>query len=415
MNTNSIVRVLGAMALVATPLAAVRGQGVDARWRAWTGCWTPVTTTSSVASKAGTVCVVPAQGNSAVDIVSVSGSEVVDRTRIEADGRPHAVDRDGCSGTETARWSPNGTRVYVSQSVLCKGGVARRMSGLMSFDQQYQWLDVRGVSSGASQGVAVMRYEALMDSTGLPAEVMPAFRLRGPAANTAILAASAPLTLGDIADVSARTDSGVTTTWLMERTRGVHLSLNGKQLTMLADEGVPPSVIDALVAISYPLNFALSGSADAVERPAVASSRGEGTYRGYTGYGGYPGYWYDPYFGPYSSYYDPYYYGYRFGYGGYYGYGYYSPYYGSYYPGVPVVVVNTPQDGSVGGSTPHGRVVKGRGYTSGSSSPDGSSSMHAPSGGSSSSAGSSGSSSSGSASSGGSSSAPRTAVRKPPL
>ncbi|MEA3244676.1 MAG: hypothetical protein U9Q74_00825 [Gemmatimonadota bacterium] len=414
MNTHSIVRVLGAMALVATPLAAVRGQDVDARWRAWTGCWTPVATTSSVASKAGTVCVVPAAGNSAVDIVSVSGSEVVDRTRIEADGQPHAVNRDGCSGTETARWSSSGTRLYLSESMLCNGSVERRMSGLMSFDQRYQWLDVRGVSSGQSQGVAVTRYDALMDSTGLPAEVMPAFRLRGPAANTAILAAAAPLTLGDIVDVSARTDSGVTATWLMERTRGVQLSLNGKQLTMLADEGVPSSVIDALVAISYPLNFALSGSADAVERPVVASSRTEGTYRGYTGYGGYPAYWYDPYFGPYSYYYDPYYYGYRFGYGGYYGYGYYSPYYGSYYPGVPVVVVNTPSDANAG-SAPHGRVVKGRGYTSGSSSSGSSSSTRSSPSGGSSSAASSGSSSSGSASSGGSSSAPRTAVRKPPL
>jgi hypothetical protein len=414
MNTNSIVRILGVMAVVAVPVATARAQDVDARWRAWTGCWTPVATTTSVAPKAGTVCVVPANGTSAVEILSVSGSTVVDRTRIDADGQPHAVSRDGCSGTETARWSSSGTRVYLSESVLCKGSVERRMSGVMSFDQRYQWLDVRGVSSGEAQGVAVMRYEALMDSTGLPAEVMPAFRLRGPAANSAILAASAPLTLGDIADVSARADSGVVVTWLMERTRGVQLSLNGKQLTMLADEGVPPSVIDALVAISYPLNFALTGSADVAERPAAAtSSRTEGTYRGY---GGYPVYWYDPYFGPWSYYYDPYYYGYRFGYGGYYGFGYYSPYYGYYYPGTPIVVVNSPQNDNVGGSTPHGRVVKGRGYTSGSSGSDGSSSTRSTSsGGSSSSAGSSGGASSSAGSSGGSSGAPRTAVRKPPL
>jgi hypothetical protein len=415
MNTKAIVRVLGAMAVMAVPVTATHAQDVDARWRAWTGCWTPVTTAQSVASKAGTVCVVPASGTSAVEVISVSGSAVVDRTRIEADGQPHAISRDGCSGTETARWSPSGTRVYLSESVLCRGSAERRMSGVMSFDQRYQWLDVRGVSSGEAQGVAVMRYEALMDSTGLPAEVMPAFRLRGPAANSAILAASAPLTLGDIADVSARVDSGVTAAWLMERTRGVQLSLNGKQLEMLADAGVPPSVIDVLVAISYPANFALSASADAMERPAAAASRTQTSYRGY---GGYPAFWYDPYFGPWSYYYDPYYYGYRFGYGGYYGYGYYAPYYGYYYPGTPIVVVNNPPNGNVGGGTSHGRVVNGRGYSSGSSGSSGSSSTRsAPSGGSSSATGSSssGSASSSGGSGGGSGSAPRTAVRKPPL
>lgn len=414
MNSHSLVRVLGTMALMATPLGHAQGQSVDARWRAWAGCWTPVPTTSASAmSKAGTVCVVPAQGTSAVDIISVSGSAVVDRTHIDADGRPHEISRDGCSGTETARWASTGTRVYLSQDVLCTGGIQRRVSGVMSFDQRHQWLDVRGISSGESQGVAVMRYEALADSTGLPAEVLPAFRLRGPAANAAILAASAPLTLRDIADVATRTDSGVTAAWLMERTRGVQLHLNGAQLTQLADAGVPSSVIDVLVAISYPQNFALGGSGDAVERPATAVSR---TVRGYRGYGGYPAYWYDPYFGPWSYYYDPFYYGYGPGYGGYYGYGYNSPYYGYYYPGTPTVVVNNPPGGSAG-STPHGRVVKGRGYTSGSSSPGGSSATWSPPAGESSSAAGSPSSSSGGSAGGssGSSSPPRTAVRKPPL
>ncbi|MCC7194386.1 MAG: hypothetical protein IT356_02395 [Gemmatimonadaceae bacterium] len=422
MCTRSGVRLVAAVTLLAIPFVAAHGQDVDARWQAWVGCWTPVAAAPGTATaRSAAVCVAPAQGTSAVDIISVSGSSVAGRVHMDADGQPHEVARDGCSGMETARWSVSGTRVYVSGKLLCTGGIERRASGVMSFDQRHEWLDVRSISSGEAQGVAVTRYQPLADSTGLPAELLPVFRLRGPQANMATLAASAPLTLRDIADVSASTDSSVAGAWLVERTHGVQLNLSGRQLATLADEGVPPSVIDVLVAIAYPQNFALAGSEgqDVVDRPSATQRRSADMYS----YGSAPVYWYDPYFGPWSYYYDPFYTGYRYGLGSYYGYGayspyfgygVYSPYYGYYYPGRPIVVVNNPPGGTVGQDA-HGRVVKGRGYTSGTGSSGGSSSAGGSSSkqsGGSSSPGSSGSSVSGSSS--GSGSAPRTAVRKPP-
>jgi hypothetical protein len=415
---KSLIRNAAAGAVLVALAAPVgRAQELDARWRAWTGCWTPVAADAPIAS-AGTVCVVPAAGTSGVDVMSVSGSQVVDRMRIVADGAPHEVRQSECSGTTSADWSTTGTRVYVKESLMC-GTTARRELTVMSFTQQYQWLDVRGVSSGGSQGVAVARYELLTDSTGLPADVLPAFRMRGPAANNALLAASAPLTLGDISDVSAKTDSGVTATWLVERTRGAKLSIDGKQLAMLADQGVAPSVIDVIVALAYPENFALSGSSldpQLIPRQASQQTARYDRYRSSVQ-------WYDPYFGPmYGYYYSPYYYGYRTGYGyyspyGYYGGGYYG---GGYYPGGgPIVIVNNPDGGGTSGGSgaSHGRVVKGKGYSSGGSSSDGGSTRTTSSSSGSSSGGSSGSSSgsaSGGSSSGGSSTG-RTAVRKPPL
>ncbi len=430
MKINRIIRALPAVAGMLLLAEAAGAQGTDTRWRAWTGCWKPVTAEAAII--AGTVCVLPAEGQSAVEIVSVAGGKVVDRVKVRADGQAHAVTRDGCTGTESATWSPFGTRLYLKGTLTCEGGLIRTSNAVMSFNQRYEWLDVRGVASGAAQGVAVARYVPVMDTAGLPSEVHATFRDRAALASNAVLAASAPLTLADIAEVSVQTDSGVASTWLMERTQGVKLSLDGKQLAALADQGVSPAVIDVLVAISHPERFAFAPGAQEAQllprdgRMTASGASARADLR--------DAYWlesqscslmfYDPWC--YESYRmrSPYRYssyGYdRFGYNGAYGYGFGNPYYGFYPGSQPIIVINRPVENE--GYTPprHGRVVKGQGYTSGGSSGSsgsGSSTTSSPSSSSGgSSAGSSGGSSSGSdaGSGGGSSSSGRTAVRKPP-
>lgn len=416
---RTILSTLAVVFVTGTPAA----QEVDARWMAWTGCWKPVATEGRFAGAAGVVCVVPSAERSSVEVLTIRGTTVASRMTIRADGERHAVSRDGCTGTEAATWSPSGTRLYIAEELTCPGGVSHRSSGIMAFTQRYEWLDVRGISSGVSAGVAAARYEISFDTTGLPAEAHRAIAARGPAANNAVLAASAPLTLGDIADVATRTDSGVAATWLMERTRGVKLTIDGKQLVALADQGVPPAVIDVVVAAAHPKTFAFdvaTGDPSRVEQPRSGSSRGLQGTAGYPMFG-YGGYLYDPWYPWYSygRYYTPAY-GYRYGYG--YGWGYAVPYYASpyygFYPGSqPIIVVNQPSSGGSGYTPePHGRVVKGRGYTSGGSSDAGRSSSGSGASASSSpgSSGSSGSTSSGSASGGSSGDGGRTAVRKPP-
>ena len=370
----------------------------------------------------------PAQGTSAVEVITIAAGTVIDRTKIAADGAPHAVSRDGCTGTETASWAITGTRVYVNVNTNCAGGVTRNGRGVLSFTQRYEWLDVRGMSSKDASGVSVARYAATDDTTGIPADVRFALPARTAATNNAMLAASAPLTLADIAEVATTADSGVAATWLMARTEGVMLSITGKQLEMLADQGAPSAVIDVVVAIAHPRVFAMNSNS----REAEFKSRGQqvtnGISRGaldaypYAAMYGYP-YGFSYGWSPYSMYgygvYSPYsaYYGYGYGYNSGYGYGgYYSPYAG-YYPGSqPIIVVTRGSDGD-SSPAPHGRVVKGSGYEAPRSS--GSSSSSSSSGGSSSTSSSSGSSSgtggasTGGASAGGSEPA-RTAVRKPP-
>ena len=432
-STTKIIATLGIATLAGS--STLGAQTVDSRWQAWIGCWAPVAGQAGMlrelgGTSAARVCVTPAKGTSAVEIVTIVSGKAVDRTRIEADGAPHQISRDGCSGTELARWAATGVRLYLTTTLTCAGGVQRTGSAVLAFTQRYEWLDVRGMSSREASGVSVARYSAVDDSTGIPADIRALVGTRLTTTNNAMLAASAPMTLADIADVAIFADSGVTATWLMERTQGVKLSINAKQLVMLADQGVPPSVIDVLVAIGNPEVFALNPNSREAEYRAGGQRVTSGVLNGLNASYGYPGVYGYPFgfgygYSPYSLYggYNPYYgysgygygsYGYGYGYGG----GYYNPY-GGYYPGSqPIIVVN--RGDNSGTVTQHGRLVKGSGYSSpssGSSSSGSSSSGSSSSSSSGSSGSSSGSSGTGGSTTGSSSSSggDRTAVKKPPM
>jgi hypothetical protein len=197
--------------------------------------------------------------------------------------------------------------------------------------------------------------------------------------------------------------------WIIERQQ--MFDLDAATMITLADAGVPATVTDAMVAVSNPQYFRFDwrasdpelsrGSVEApVDRGGMAPRYVPSGYR-YDRRG--------------SDYYGYDYYGYE--YYGFYGYGSgYGPYYSPYGGGVgyytPVVVTRQPE-------LPHGRVVKGRGYTADFEPPSGASTGSSSSGSSattraaassSSRGGSSGSSSGSNGSSG--SSTGRTAQKK---
>ncbi|MDP1891857.1 MAG: hypothetical protein Q8K55_13270 [Gemmatimonadaceae bacterium] len=431
MTTTIRLSLVGGAALCCLSVTA-GAQSVDARWQAWIGCWTPALAEDPAVRALGStvrVCIAPAAGSAAVEVTTINAAKVTNRTIIEADAEPHAVTRDGCEGTETARWSETGRRLYLRSALACADGTRRSSSGVLSFAEHRQWLDVRGLSiNDATPSIAIARFVALeaADSVSIPADVWHATPVRTPWAEHAAVAAASPVTLADIAEVSMELEAGVASAWLVERARGLTLAIDGKKLAALADNGVPASVIDVAVALAYPDVFGIaSDSRDAQRRPGVrAAASPSATRAGYCGTS-LSAFYYDSCFwslDPWSYYggYDR-----RYGYGypyGYYGYGYgsrydwYGPYGGYYYSGGPtVVVIQNPSS-----SPSHGRVVKGQGYTSGAGavgptarSGGSFTSMHAGQGsssaGSSSSSSASGSTSSSSSSSGGE----RTAVRKP--
>src|SRR3972149_987910 len=136
--TNTIkLSLLGGIALCFLPVAA-RAQSVEARWQAWIGCWAPVLAEDTAGRALGSavrVCIAPAAGISAVEVTTINAGKVTNRTVIEANAEPHAVTRDGCEGTETARWSETGRRLYLRSSLTCADGTRRSSSGVLSFPE----------------------------------------------------------------------------------------------------------------------------------------------------------------------------------------------------------------------------------------------------------------------------------------
>jgi hypothetical protein len=349
------------------------------------------------------VCVTPAAGTSAVTIASIAGGKVTGRELVQADAQDHAVSRDGCTGTESAQWSTEGTRVYLRSQFACSGSTARSSSTLMAMLADGNWINVQGVSSGGNRGVRVVQYRAVTDLRGVPADIKAELPSGALAAETARIAAGAPVSVPDVIDASHHVDASVVQAWLAARQQ--RLDVDAQQLEQLADAKVPDNVIDLMVALSYPKVFAVNPPAGAGvgEFTPGGGGGGEGyaSLRGvegistnaaqqapagcspysYSPYGFSPWGMYDPCafylwntYGMYSPYmYSPY--GYYNGLG--YGYGYgYGGWYGG---GQPVVIV---VKGTQEAPPPHGRVVKGQGYTqpratgaaSGETAPSGSSS-----------------------------------------
>jgi hypothetical protein len=368
-----------AVGLLLAAAATLRAQNArpDPRWQAWLGCWQPEGASATAASGAERlVCVMPVPGTPDVEIATVVDAQIVSRDTVAATGAHRAISRDGCEGWESAAWASEGQRVYLHSEVTCPGGLKRSTSGLMAMTHDGQWVDAQGVVLHGEMAVHVVRYaDAGLPGT-VPAEIISALHGRGMAVSMAREAASAPVTLADVVEASHNLDPALIEAWLAADGQGFRL--DAKKLVALSDSGVSDRVIDVMVALSYPKEFAVNPSSAADEFAPVAEARRAPAYgdslRG--GYGrGYQQPWgfYSPWgwdwvsCSPISySCYSPYGWGYYspFGYSPYeyapYGYGY-SPWYGGYgwnYGGGTVVIV-----GGGGQSASHGKLVKGRGYT----------------------------------------------------
>lgn len=318
---------LAAACLALAAPSAARAQLSESPFEAWIGCWDLVPRENFTASTSR-VCVLPTASPAAVDLVSVAGDSVTTRQRLDATGGPREVRQGDCAGTE--RVQATGRRVYFRTTMKC-GSENRLVNSVMAMSAIGDWLDVRGVAFGSNVGVRASRYRQAPATAQLPAEVAAALRGRSASMNAARIAASGRVDLSDVVEASRALEIGVLQTWLAERGQG--FELDARQLVALQDAGVAPSVIDVMVALSYPMQFALDRTRLGDPPPDV---RGEVREV-------YGGDMYDDGYG-----YDPYGYGYGRG--------------GGWYSGRrPVVVVQRPAEGD----DEHGKVVKGRGYVSG--------------------------------------------------
>ena len=368
---NAITALVAGLFALALPAALfAQNAPADPRWQGWIGCWRPApipaTAGDSAASlgilsldaNAPLLCVVPAEGASAVEMVTVADGKVVARETIDASGAQLSRERGGCAGVESARWSDDSRRVYLTSKFTCPGDIERTSRGLLAISTEGELLDVQGVSTGNGKSVRVARYRDAGAPATLPEAIARAIDGRAMAVGASRTAASAPITESEIVDASRNLDAPVVQAWLIES--GQRFSVDAKTLLRLAKAGVPGDVTDVMIALSYPKVFAVNRATFAGDIRALDPSRG-GALPG-SGRTIYADVYPPNVGGYYSGYGYPYYYGYSpfgyspfgyspFGYGGYGGFGGYP------YGTVPVIIVRS------GAEQRHGKVVKGQGYT----------------------------------------------------
>src|SRR5688500_7442524 len=351
-DTTSLSRGLGVLIAsltlgVAATAAAMpaANESVAPGWQAFIGCWEPVTLPGAAPDTAGPhlVCVVPVEGTSAADMITVADGRIIARERVDATGTPSPVTVEDCSGTRTATWSAVGQRLFTRSEMTCGTGLRRTSTGVISMatresgrlatttalENAHEWTDVQSVTVGEQRAVRVVRYREARQGAAIPAEITTALGARTFSVSAARLAATAALTSADIVDVARHLDAPATEVWLLEQTLAFKADAN--RLVELANAGVPGSVVDIVVALSFPNRFAIDVNQSEVAMLAPAP-REVGAGIG----GARP--MYDPMYDRYGrGYYSPY------GYSSY-GYGYdYFGRYGAWYPFQrPVVIVTNP-------------------------------------------------------------------------
>ena len=325
----------------------------DPRWLPWLGCWQADTSGSQGTVDARVTCVVPGEGVSTIDLISLTGGRVVARERLDASGRPHAVDQAGCQGFETAEWSPGRVRVYVRSDYDCSG-VRATSTRLLAISPTGEWLDAQAVNAGGGTITHVVRRRDVGPPAGAPSEVSRALDRRQMAVAAARAAAAAPLTTNDVVEAVREVDPSVVRDWIIAS--GSRFSLSGAQATALVQANVPASVLQAMMGDTRTDQERVAAEAYAAADEYLRASSATtmvlpGPGYAYTAPEGYmcppPGYCAP---NPYSAYNGYSYYGYD-------GYGYspagfpYSPFYG----GLPIIITTNGNRGN--GFHNHGPVV----------------------------------------------------------
>ena len=333
-----------ALLLLAVP-AHAQNTG-DPRWSRWIGCWELVTENSREGAPGPSgarrgqrtpapaddtrpqVCVQTIENGGARFTTRVGTQTPIVQT-VVTDGAGHPINEDGCTGTQRAEWSADGLRLYARAELTCKDdrGV-RQVSGLALFGPDGRWVDVQAVDVAGRESFRVRKYRRANGAAELPRD------------------SGTPLTLEHVKEALTKISPRAVEAALVE-TRA-SFDLTSKHLLDLDAADVPDSVVDLIVALSYPDRFVIerTASVDRAMSPIIDDPFAVGWAFGAP-------VWYD-WYAPYS----PYYYS-PFGY----------PYYPIYFPGGGWVIDGGGGGGGGGGGnlpqqpSGRGRAVDGHGYT----------------------------------------------------
>jgi hypothetical protein len=336
--------------------AAAPAVQIDSRFASWLGCWR---LDDDLAGTGARMCITP--DKSGVRLQTVVGTNKGIDELVIPDGVTRPIADAECKGSEQAEWSSDGARIFRTSDVTCGKEAPRTIKTVAFMAPGPSWIIVQHVSGAAANtSVRVQRYRRAANQ-----KLADGSTAQQPDANTAMRTTQEQTrwSVEDVIEASGKVPAEVVQAALSEVHHG--FDLNKRTLVLLDEGGVNDSVIDLMVALTYPSKFV-------VERRGGSSAAGITTGTGWfdpfmTGvmaptaldcYSPY-GYGYRSYYSMCGGYYSPFgynYYGYNYGYGG-----YYPPYYGGWVPigGFPPSI----GVGPIVEPQPEGRVVNGRGYT----------------------------------------------------
>jgi hypothetical protein len=225
-------------------------------WLAWQGCWRAY----GDEDPSSLLCIVP-EGAGA-RLVTVSNGTIRSEMRLVSDGSARPFDQEGCKGTQRAVWSSDQQRLFVNSTMTCGEALPRTVSGIMTMQSRTEWTNVEAVITGSLTSTRVVRYAAV-EMGEIPEEIAAPLRANKLARETARYNATADVDLDDVQEAVRHANESAVTAWLTEMNQPFELT--GKKLVALADAGVPPAVIDVMVAVSNPQYFAVATQPDRID------------------------------------------------------------------------------------------------------------------------------------------------------
>ncbi|NNF28762.1 MAG: hypothetical protein HKN73_16175, partial [Gemmatimonadetes bacterium] len=329
MRKHFVAQSAAAAALAFLLVGPAVAQTGSSNWQPFLGCWE-----TEEQEGEGALCFVPS--GSQVEMVTVADGSIEYREYFAADGVTRNIDQEGCLGTESARFSADGGRIFTTSDLECEDG-PRQSSGIISMVGTGEWVDVRALDGEDGPVAWVQRYYRIdadiLEDVGLEnPDRQSAFRGRA-------VRAAGGMSTDDVLEATDAVGDAAVQAWLGETGMGID-RLNADDLIALDDAGVSEDVIDMLVAVSYPERFAVARD-DGRDRGGYARRAGRPI-------------WLGGFYSPFYRYgYSPYAYGYGYGYYGYPGYVYgYAP-------------IRIDRGGIRGAA---GRVIAGQGYSRGGQS-----------------------------------------------
>ncbi len=332
---------------------------VDPRWLPWAGCWEMIADTidSQTVESVGTlnVCIIPRSDAPGVRLVTFLDGRVVFEESVVADGSRRRHVENDCDGRQTAQWSADGHRLFTNSEMTCDDGLSQVTAGVGLLVSGNTWLDIQSIflDDRMHRELVVQRYRRVNDSKAreLGAVALSDRQLLLAARERA--AAATPLDIDDLLEAKDWVPVEAIEALVVETQASFPIDSNA--LNALADSGLPTTVIDLLVAQSYPDYFVVENTAIGGVAPSPVGPRVIYQPPYYSSvYLGFPSFYY-----PWGWGYGSWGWGAGWGYNAYYPFGW-SPWRGSGWGRYPSYRYRSsvPRYGSVYG----GRVINNQGY-----------------------------------------------------